>query len=343
MDNTDNQDLSLNGNTLSLTNDGTTVDLSGYLDNTDNQNISGSGLTGTVLTIGIQNGTSETVDLSSLTDADWYKVGTTAAPTNINDDIFTQGKVGIGISSLTESVNIINSGPTGHHIALYTSGDTDHWSIMKRPSTFSTSPNEFHIAYNDGTNWHSYFTITPNGNTGIGTQTPTEKLEVQGSIKIVDGTQGAGKILTSDANGKASWQYSGVPAGAVMAFNLATCPTGWAPADGTGGMPDLRGEFVRGLDNGRGVDVGRTLGSWQPASKVSYISNTSPDCPGCGTLGAAWSDAVWGTTEATWENVTTSQLGGPQGWLAMGASHQVTKHSGSTRPRNVAFLYCIKQ
>lgn len=35
--NTDNQDLSLSGNTLSLTNDGTTVDLSAYLDNTDTQ------------------------------------------------------------------------------------------------------------------------------------------------------------------------------------------------------------------------------------------------------------------------------------------------------------------
>jgi len=35
--NTDAQDLSLSGNTLSLTNDGTTVDLSAYLDNTDTQ------------------------------------------------------------------------------------------------------------------------------------------------------------------------------------------------------------------------------------------------------------------------------------------------------------------
>ena len=40
---------------------------------------------------------------------------------------------------------------------------------------------------------------------GIGTSNPSEKLEVNGSIKITDGTQGAGKVLTSDANGKASW------------------------------------------------------------------------------------------------------------------------------------------
>ncbi len=97
--NTDQQDLSLVSNTLSLTNDSSTVDLSGYLDNTDaqtltltgtslaisggnaadlsslqdgtgtdDQNISGSNLTGTNLTIAIENGSSEVVNLSSLQD-----------------------------------------------------------------------------------------------------------------------------------------------------------------------------------------------------------------------------------------------------------------------------------
>ena len=69
LDNTDAQDLHLSGNTLSLTNDATTVDLSAYLDNTDDQNISGSSLSNSnVLTIGIEDGSSETVDLSSLVD-----------------------------------------------------------------------------------------------------------------------------------------------------------------------------------------------------------------------------------------------------------------------------------
>lgn len=40
LDNTDAQDLSLSGNILSLTNDGTPADLSGYLDNTDAQDLS---------------------------------------------------------------------------------------------------------------------------------------------------------------------------------------------------------------------------------------------------------------------------------------------------------------
>lgn len=49
-------------------------------------------------------------------------------------------------------------------------------------------------------------TVMDDGNIGIGTAIPTEKLEVTGSVKIVDGTQGAGKVLVSDANGKASWK-----------------------------------------------------------------------------------------------------------------------------------------
>jgi len=58
LDNTDAQDLSLNSNTLSLTNDATTVDLSGYLDNTDNQNLSN------VLSHGTDAGNNAIVNIS---------------------------------------------------------------------------------------------------------------------------------------------------------------------------------------------------------------------------------------------------------------------------------------
>jgi hypothetical protein len=44
------------------------------------------------------------------------------------------------------------------------------------------------------------------GNVGIGTASPISKLDINGKIRITDGTQGEGKILTSDANGIASWQ-----------------------------------------------------------------------------------------------------------------------------------------
>ncbi|MCB0781919.1 MAG: hypothetical protein KDC03_20730, partial [Flavobacteriales bacterium] len=43
------------------------------------------------------------------------------------------------------------------------------------------------------------------GNVGIGTNSPTAKLHVDGDLRIQDGTEGAGKVLTSDADGNASW------------------------------------------------------------------------------------------------------------------------------------------
>jgi len=45
-----------------------------------------------------------------------------------------------------------------------------------------------------------------NVNVGIGTDNPTAKFQINGSLRIVDGNQGANKVLTSDANGNATWQ-----------------------------------------------------------------------------------------------------------------------------------------
>jgi hypothetical protein len=48
--------------------------------------------------------------------------------------------------------------------------------------------------------------IKPNGNIGIGTITPLDRLHIVGNIRMVDGNQAAGKVLSSDANGTATWQ-----------------------------------------------------------------------------------------------------------------------------------------
>jgi len=45
-----------------------------------------------------------------------------------------------------------------------------------------------------------------NNKVGIGTNAPDERLHVVGSVKIVDGAQANGYVLTSDANGKATWK-----------------------------------------------------------------------------------------------------------------------------------------
>jgi hypothetical protein len=55
-------------------------------------------------------------------------------------------------------------------------------------------------------------TLTNTGNLGIGSITPQERLHVIGNIRMVDGNEAAGKVLTSDANGTASWQNSTISA-----------------------------------------------------------------------------------------------------------------------------------
>ncbi len=57
-------------------------------------------------------------------------------------------------------------------------------------------------------------------NVGIGTNTPTSALEVAGQVTITGGTPGVGKVLTSDANGLASWTTPGATPWSVSGNNI---------------------------------------------------------------------------------------------------------------------------
>jgi hypothetical protein len=52
------------------------------------------------------------------------------------------------------------------------------------------------------------FTVLENGNVGINNAAPTQTLDITGKIKIADGSQGAGRVLTSDASGVGTWVTS---------------------------------------------------------------------------------------------------------------------------------------
>ena len=49
-------------------------------------------------------------------------------------------------------------------------------------------------------------TVLKNGNVGIGTETPSSDLDVEGGFQYVDGSQATGAKLISDASGNASWE-----------------------------------------------------------------------------------------------------------------------------------------
>lgn len=52
--------------------------------------------------------------------------------------------------------------------------------------------------------------ITSNGFVGIGTTSPSANLDINGTFKLTDGTQGKGRVLTSDVAGNASWKEGAI-------------------------------------------------------------------------------------------------------------------------------------
>ncbi|MBK7343802.1 MAG: hypothetical protein IPJ06_12365 [Saprospiraceae bacterium] len=61
----------------------------------------------------------------------------------------------------------------------------------------------------NGSDWQNpsnALTVLKNGNMGLGTTTPGATLDVEGTLRYADGTEGENKVLTSDADGNATWQ-----------------------------------------------------------------------------------------------------------------------------------------
>lgn len=102
------------------------------------------------------------------------------------------------------SFKLLNVGSTGNRFKIGTNSNGIDTDIEYGTGWLTFMPTPSNVAFALDNNGNAIMGLGSN-KVGIGTATPSEKLEVKGSVKIVDGTEGAGKILTSDANGKASW------------------------------------------------------------------------------------------------------------------------------------------
>lgn len=69
------------------------------------------------------------------------------------------------------------------------------------------------------------FVIQQNGKVGINTHIADTTLHVVGGIKYVDGNQATGKVLTSDANGLATWQTAAGGGSGTAFFKVSTADT----------------------------------------------------------------------------------------------------------------------
>ena len=104
------------------------------------------------------------------------------------------------------------------------------------------------------------------GNVGVGTNDPAATLHVVGNVKITDGTQGAGKVLQSDATGLASW--------------VATSTLGI----GGGDTNFWAGSLTGNVNNANTGNIG--IGTVNPAAKLDVNGNMWANAVGTGLLSA---------------------------------------------------------
>ncbi len=137
-----------------------------------------------------------------------------------------------------------------------------------------------------------------------------------------------------------------IPVGVPLPWPTATPPEGWAQCNGAsfdktkypklaqaypnGVLPDLRGEFIRGWDNGRGIDNGRSILSFQYDAFRRHNHSIYTTNSDRATL--EYTDPMRG-----------SMTGGPNERGSLGENKSIGMNGDNeTRPRNVAFNYIIR-
>lgn len=136
---------------------------------------------------------------------------------------------------------------------------------------------------------------------------------------------------------------SALPVGVPIPWPSATPPTGWLKCNGAAftaaqypklaqaypslKLPDLRGEFIRGWDDGRGADSGRAVLTSQAATWIqpNIENNTVTTCIVLGNGEAEFNSGVLG-------GVTNMSVNGNNG----------PRNCWYVRPRNMAFNYIVR-
>ncbi|MFZ4218434.1 phage tail protein [Enterobacter ludwigii] len=134
-----------------------------------------------------------------------------------------------------------------------------------------------------------------------------------------------------------------IPAGIPLPWPTATPPSGWLICNGSafnkttcpqlaavypsGNLPDLRAQFIRGLDNGKNIDAGRAILSTQ-ASQAPRSS-----------VGSTYKNTTWNdhaTVKTGYYMTTGTDNDGTYQIMAESETQR------ETRPTNVAFNYIVR-
>ncbi|EHE8555191.1 phage tail protein [Escherichia coli] len=147
---------------------------------------------------------------------------------------------------------------------------------------------------------------------------------------------------------------SALPVGVPVPWPSATPPAGWLKCNGAAfssemypklakaypanKLPDLRGEFIRGWDDGRGIDAGREILSFQEGTIVSgFDDNDTGDISSLSSTQYGFGDTL-----------SSNQWGAINGkkWIFDASSKGAQKYDWwayvSARPRNIAFNYIVR-
>ncbi|EIY4392916.1 tail fiber protein, partial [Escherichia coli] len=149
---------------------------------------------------------------------------------------------------------------------------------------------------------------------------------------------------------------SALPVGVPVPWPSATPPTGWLKCNGaafssemypklakaypTNKLPDLRGEFIRGWDDGRGIDNRRNLLSAQSDTIQNIV----------GTFGRTqlFKDALNSGPFSQTDSILSVGLQPTENIEGYGASvwtfdaSRSVRTASETRPRNIAFNYIVR-
>lgn len=193
--------------------------------------------------------------------------------------------------------------------------------------------------------------LTANSDSRLATQRAIKKYIDDAVAAEVQSRISADSSLQSQITG-----FQGVPTGTIMYTAVPAVPTGYLALNGQsiskttyaalyavlGGtygqtdttfrLPDIRGEFIRGWDNGRGVDNNRSIGSLQ---SESFKSHSHPYVD-------TYFKEHWGTDGQF--NGAYGSNGGADNDNYDSNYHRTTSSAGGseTRPRNIALQAIIK-